>query len=90
MFTSVNNSVLGLTNPDDNLKRMHQLFNIKTDGLENILNFTLQTLDYLDLCAHNFFFFFLKMPFFENSKDPEQLASGEASCSGSSLFLSTQ
>ena len=27
MFTEVNITVLGLTNPDDNGKRMHQLYN---------------------------------------------------------------
>ena len=30
MFTEANITVLGLTNPDVNLKRMHQLFSYKT------------------------------------------------------------
>ena len=30
-FASVNITVLGLTNPDVNLKRMHQLYNVSTN-----------------------------------------------------------
>ena len=36
MFTSMNITILGLTNPDVNLKRMHYLYNVSSNRAERL------------------------------------------------------
>ena len=63
----------------------------KNYKVENIYDFTQKYLVYLNLCGPNkntLHMFLNVYPFFENSVDPDQLASDEASWSGSTLFHS--